>query len=68
MAREHTNQHTIMFPAPLEVWVGSYQIMNIVTLVGRLTFPTPLEAWVGSYTTLSANLAGTTPFPTPLEV
>lgn len=68
MAREHTNQHTIMFPAPLDVWVVFYN-MNIVTLVGRLTFPSPIEGWVGSYyENIRDCRTNGSKFPSTLEV
>lgn len=57
------------FPAPLEVWVGSYKKSMIgKAQIGTAQFPAPLEAWVGSYLwNDNSVIASDRVFPAPLE-
>ena len=38
-----------LFPAPLEVWVGSYTAEVLAEMTAKGSFPAPREVWVGSY-------------------
>ena len=55
-----------MFPAPLEVWVGSYLKQDAAEQNRRL-FPSPLEAWVVSYIAEYLESVYHEEFPSPLE-
>ena len=57
----------IMFPAPLEVWVGSYELCRYKKAPIKV-FPAPLEVWMVSYGADADGCYGTQWFPASLKV
>ena len=48
LKRRRKMKNLFLFPAPREVWVGSYMKTFKFKAYGQ-KFPSPLEVWVGSY-------------------
>ena len=55
------------FPAPSEVWVVSFTIIEKAEKTGYAKFPAPLEVWVVSYVLLVGRTVEAIEFPAPLE-
>ena len=63
-----SNHWIVRFPAPREVWVGSYSLGAGGKIMRNTKFPSPLEAWGVSYNRKVRVQINSNGFPSPLEV
>lgn len=57
----------IVFPTPLEVWIGSYKPKVIKVGTKPKVFPSPIKVSVGSYLTIGINGVKADEFLSPRE-
>ena len=66
--RKEVGWTKLEFPAPLEVWVVSYELISKWGSQDKEEFPSPLEVWVVSYRIPGTRNHKYARFPSPLEV